>query len=98
ADAIFDQIFACLAEAAFRPRALYARFGVEVLATTDDPCDDLAAHTALAEDPTWSGRVIPTFRPDRLLEAGQAGWQGAIAELAEASGIDTGDYAGYIAA
>ena len=42
--------------------------------------------------------MIPTFRPDRLLEAGRAGWPGAIAELAEASGIDTGDYAGYIAA
>ncbi len=98
ADEIYDQILACLAEDAFRPRALYARFGVEVLATTDDPCDDLAAHTALAEDPSWSGRVIPTFRPDRLLESGHAGWLGAIAELAEASGVDTGDYPGYIAA
>ena len=88
----------CLGEDAFRPRALYARFGVEVLATTDDPCDDLAAHVALADDPSWPGRVIPTFRPDRFLEPGQPGWAGAIAELAEASGIDTGDYAGYIAA
>ena len=54
----------------FRPRALYDRFGIEVLATTDDPCDDLAAHRLLADDPTWIGRVIPTFRPDRYLEAG----------------------------
>jgi glucuronate isomerase len=98
ADAIYDQIRTCLGEDAFRPRALYARFGIEVLATTDDPCDDLAAHRALADDPSWPGRVIPTFRPDRLLETGQSGWAGAIAELAEASGIDTGDYAGYIAA
>ena len=52
----------------YRPRALYERFGIEVLATTDDPCDDLAAHAALAADPTWTGRVIPTFRPDRYLE------------------------------
>jgi glucuronate isomerase len=98
ADAIYDQILARLGEDAFRPRALYGRFGVEVLATTDDPCDDLAAHRALADDPSWAGRVIPTFRPDRLLEVGRAGWAAAIAELAEASGIDTGDYAGYIAA
>ena len=96
ADAIYDQIAACLCEDAFRPRALYARFGVEVLATTDDPADDLGAHKVLADDPSWSGRVIPTFRPDRFLEAGQPGWAGAIAELAEASGIDMGDYAGYI--
>jgi glucuronate isomerase len=96
ADAIYDQINACLGEDAFRPRALYARFGVEVLATTDDPCDDLAAHAALAADATWSGSVIPTFRPDRYLEAGRPGWAGAIVDLAEASRVDTGDYAGYI--
>ena len=57
---------------AYRPRALYERFGIAVLATTDDPCDDLSAHAALAADPTWSGRVIPTFRPDRYLEPGRA--------------------------
>jgi glucuronate isomerase len=96
ADAIYDRILECLRDDAFRPRALYARFGVEVLATTDDPCDDLGAHEVLVDDPSWAGRVIPTFRPDRYLEAGQPGWAGAIAELAEASGIDTGDYAGYI--
>ena len=96
ADAIYDRILECLGEDEFRPRALYARFGVEVLATTDDPCDDLGAHEVLADDPSWTGRVVPTFRPDRYLEAGQPGWAGAIAELAEASGIDTGDYAGYI--
>ena len=96
ADAIYDRILECLGEGAFRPRALYARFGVEVLATTDDPCDDLGAHEVLVDDPSWDGRVIPTFRPDRYLEADQPGWAGSIAELAEASGVDTGDYAGYI--
>jgi len=96
ADAIYDLVRECLGADAFRPRALYARFGVEVLATTDDPCDDLGAHEVLADDPSWTGRVIPTFRPDRYLEPGQPGWAGVIAELAEASGIDTGDYAGYI--
>ena len=81
ADAIYDQILACLCEDAFRPRALYDRFGIEVLATTDDPCDDLGPHRVLAEDPTWAGRVIPTFRPDRFLEPAQPGWPAAIAEL-----------------
>ena len=55
ADAIYDQILACLGEDAFRPRALYARFGIEVLATTDDPCDDLGSHRALADDPPGRG-------------------------------------------
>ena len=68
----------CLSDDAYRPRALYERFGVEVLATTDDPCDDLSAHAALAADPTWSGRVIPTFRPDRYLEPAEPGWRDAV--------------------
>ena len=43
----------------FRPRALFDRFGIPVLATTDDPADDLAAHRALRDDPTFTGHVIP---------------------------------------
>src|SRR4029453_17874793 len=53
ADIIYDQIADPLADEAYRPRALYERFGIAVLATTDDPCDDLTAHTALAADPSW---------------------------------------------
>lgn len=98
ADAIYDRIAECLAREEFRPRALFERFRIEVLATTDDPCDDLSAHRALAADPTWRGRVIPTFRPDRYLEPGSAGWREAVDRLAAASDIDTGDYRGYLRA
>jgi glucuronate isomerase len=69
-----------------------------VLATTDDPCDDLSAHAALAADPSWPGRVLPTFRPDRYLEPAQPGWAEAAAALGEAAGVDTGEYAGYVRA
>ena len=68
ADRIFDQIAAQLEQPGFRPRALFDRFGIEVLATTDDPMDDLATHAALAADPTFMGRVLPTFRPDAYLD------------------------------
>ena len=98
ADVIYDQVAERLGQDAYRPRALFERFRIEVLATTDDPCSDLAAHAALAADPTWSGRVIPTFRPDRYLEPAQPGWGDAVARLAEAAEIDTGDYAGYVRA
>ncbi len=98
ADAIHDHLMARLAEPAFRPRALYERFRIAVLATTDDPCDDLAVHAALAADPSWSGRVIPTFRPDRYLEPAAPGWAAAIARLGEVTGLDTGEYAGFVAA
>lgn len=98
ADAVYDQVAAALADEAFRPRALYERFGIEVLATTDDPCDDLAAHRALADDPTWHGRVVPTFRPDRYLEVGSPGWTGLADRLAEASGVGTGSWSGFLGA
>jgi glucuronate isomerase len=98
ADAIYDQIAERLRDDAYRPRALYERFRISVLATTDDPCDDLAAHAALANDPTWAGRVIPTFRPDAYLEPAQPGWREKVARLGEVSGIDTGDYTGYVRA
>jgi glucuronate isomerase len=98
ADSIFDHVAALLADEAYRPRALYRRFGLEVLATTADPCDDLSVHAALASDPTWSGRVVPIFRPDRYLEAGVAGWPALVEHLGECAGIDTGDFPGYLLA
>ena len=98
ADAIYDQVADRLAKDGYRPRALYDRFRIQVLATTDDPADDLSAHAALAADPTWAGRVVPTFRPDRYLEPAQPGWGDAVARLGEVAGIDTGDYTGFVAA
>ena len=98
ADAIYDQINALLADPGFRPRALLEKFNIEVLATTDDPADDLAAHAALAADPTVRTRVIPTFRPDRYLEPVGPGWIDAVKQLGAAAQVDVGDYAGYIEA
>jgi len=98
ADEIYDHLAERLTQDAYRPRALFTRFNIALLATTDDPCDDLSAHAALVADPTWSGRVIPTFRPDRYLEAADAGWPTAITRLGEVSGIDTGAYPGWVAA
>ena len=98
AERIYDQVAERLAADAYRPRALYERFGIEVLATTDDPCDDLAAHAALAADPGFRGRVLPTFRPDRYLEVAAPGWARAVERLGEVSRTDTGEYAGWVAA
>jgi glucuronate isomerase len=98
ADAIYDQVAACLGKDEFRPRALFSQFGIEVLATTDDPADDLAAHAALAADPTFAGRVVPTFRPDRYLEPAQAGWADAVRRLGQVADTDTTTYAGYVTA
>lgn len=98
ADELFDELVARLDKPEFRPRALYESFNIAVLATTDDPADDLRHHRALSEDPTWTGRVVPTFRPDRYLDTSGDGWSSALEHLASVSGIDTGDYAGLIRA
>ena len=98
ADAIYDELAARLAEDDYRPRALFDRFRITVMATTDDPCADLAVHAALSADASWSGRVLPTFRPDRYLEPAEEGWAEAIARLATCAAIDTGEYDGYLRA
>jgi glucuronate isomerase len=98
ADDIYDTIQAALATPEFRPRALFERFGIEVLATTDDPADDLRHHRALAADPTWTGRVVPTFRPDKYLEPATPAWNGLVDTLGEVSGTDTGTLGGWVAA
>ena len=69
-----------------------------MLATTNDPTEDLSAHEALAADPTWTGRVVPTFRPDRYLEPDSPVWPQAIADLGKAADVDTGDHAGLLQA
>lgn len=98
ADRIYDRVAECLSGDAYRPRELFESWGIEVLATTDDPCDDLALHAALAGDARFEGRVVPTFRPDRYLEAADAHFPQLMTALAEASGEDTGDFAGYLRA
>jgi glucuronate isomerase len=98
ADAIYDQVAQTLRRPDFRPRALLERFGIEVLATTDDPCDDLARHAAVRDDPTVATRVLPTFRPDRYLEPARPDWPRLVDALGAAADTDTGDYKGFIAA
>ncbi len=98
ADGLFDCISAQLAESGFRPRALFERFRIEVLATTDDPLDDLAAHAALAADPTFRGRILPTFRPDAYLDPESPQFSGKVERLTEWAGVAFDDYSGYLTA
>src|SRR5690625_6852086 len=95
ADDMYDAIAEKLSRPEFRPRALFERFGIQVLATTDDPVDDLAPHTALAEDASFTGSVIPTFRPDKYLEPARPDFRELTEALGEAAGEDTSTYDGY---
>jgi glucuronate isomerase len=96
ADSIYDQIAAALATPEFRPRALFARFGIRVLATTDDPADDLAAHGLLRDDPDFDGHVVPTFRADRFMDPSSPSWTGALEQLSTVSGFGCGTYLGLL--
>ena len=98
ADASYDAISAKLLEPGFRPRQLFKDFNIEVLATTDDPLDSLASHKAIAEDPTFHGRVLPTFRPDAYLNIAHPTWSANVDRLIAAAGDGATGYAGYITA
>jgi len=99
ADLYFETISAKLRTPEFRPRALYERFNLEVLATTDSPLDSLADHKAI-RDSGWKGRgdvrIVPTFRPDPVVDTEFAGFTDRIAELGKQSGEDTGTWKGYL--
>ncbi|MBN1758420.1 MAG: glucuronate isomerase [Chitinispirillaceae bacterium] len=81
----------------FLPRALYERFNIEVLSTTDGPSDTLEFHREIRES-GWKGRVLPCFRPDVLFKVASTQWQGTIDSLQQVSGISVIDYKSFIAA
>jgi glucuronate isomerase len=97
ADRMYDEIAQRLSTPAFRPRALYERFNIEVIATTDGALDDLAHHDAIRAS-GWNGRVVPTYRPDAVVDPEFEGFHANLARLGELTGEDTATWGGYLAA
>ncbi len=97
ADAAFDRIDAALKLPAYRPRALFETFGIEVIATTEGALDDLKWHASLAAS-GWTGRVVTTYRPDAVVDPDFEGFAGNVARLGAITGEDTATWAGYLAA
>jgi glucuronate isomerase len=95
ADLYFDAISERLRTPEFLPRALYERFNLEVLATTDSPIDSLADHQAI-RDSGWKARILPTFRPDPVVDPEFDGFAANIKLLAEQTGEDTTTWPGYL--
>ncbi len=95
ADRHYDAIAERLTEAAYRPRALYDRFGLEAIATTDGALDDLVQHEA-ARLSGWTGRVIPTYRPDDVIDPDTKTFRSNIERLGELTGCDIGSWSGYL--
>ena len=97
ADAVYDRIDAALKTPAFRPRALFERFNIEVIATTESPLDDLRWH-AMLRDSGWQGRVITAYRPDPVIDPEFEGFQANLQRFAEITGEDAFSWSGYLAA
>jgi glucuronate isomerase len=97
ADACYDQIAALLEKNEFRPRALFERFNLEVISTTDSALDDLKWHQMI-RDSGWRGRVVPAYRPDAVVDPDFAGFDANLDKLGDISGEDTGTWAGYLGA
>lgn len=97
ADRLYDQIAEKLASPAFSPRALFERFAIEVLATTDAATEALEHHRAIRAS-GWGGRILPTFRPDGVINLDAPGWRTNIETLSTVSGVDVVDYASFVRA
>ncbi|PPJ48459.1 glucuronate isomerase [Rhizobium sp. KAs_5_22] len=95
ADACYDAIAAQLATDAFRPRALFERFNIEVISTTDGALDQLPRHAKI-RDSGWKGRVVPAYRPDSVIDPDFEGFLDGLDTLGDISGCDTGRWQGYL--
>ncbi len=97
ADDVYDQVAERLTGESYRPQALYQRFGIEFLATTDGALDSLDAHDRLRKS-GWPGRMVPTFRPDDVVDPERPGFHQRITALGELTGEDTSTWTGYLSA
>ncbi|UIJ44716.1 glucuronate isomerase [Sphingomonas cannabina] len=97
ADHYYDAIGSALATEAFRPRALFDRFRIDFLATTEGAQDDLGHHHAIRRS-GWGGRVVTTYRPDGVIDVEHEAFKPAMARFAELTGEDVYGWSGYLAA
>jgi glucuronate isomerase len=97
ADETYDHIAECLTRPEFLPRALFERFNIEAIATTESPLDDLRWHRMI-RDSGWKGRVVTAYRPDPVVDPEFAGFSDNVAQLGALTGEDTSTWEGYLQA
>lgn len=95
ADEIYDHISECLWRPEFLPRALFERFNIEVIATTEGPLDTLDHHDRISAS-GWGGRVITTYRPDAVVDPATPGFLENLKAFSDVSGEDTLSWDGYL--
>jgi glucuronate isomerase len=72
------------------------KFRVYALGTTDDPADSLEWHRKIRRDGKSPARVLPSFRPDRVLNIEKPDFAAYIALLGRAAGRDIATAAGLL--
>ncbi|MEY8096203.1 glucuronate isomerase [Falsihalocynthiibacter sp. S25ZX9] len=97
ADGIYDHIAECLTQDAFRPRALFERFNIEAISTTESAIDDLRWHKMI-KDSGWQGKVVTSYRPDAVIDPDFEGFAQNVQIMGEMAGEDTTTWTGYLAA
>jgi len=97
ADDTYDLIAEKLQSPDFRPRALFERFNIEVIATTESPLDDLRHHDAIAAS-DWDGRVVTAYRPDPVADPDFEGFADNVRRFGDLTGYDTQTWEGYLEA
>jgi glucuronate isomerase len=97
ADFYYDTIDAALKTPAFKPRAMFERFNIEVIATTESPLDPLEHHKAIRES-GWKGRVVTAYRPDPVIDPETIGFVDNLRRFGEIAGEDISTWDGYLRA
>ncbi len=97
ADAYYDRIAEALTSEAFRPRALYDQFRIEVISTTEPATDDLKHHAAVKAS-GWHGRLVSAYRPDGVVDPQAEGFLDNLKLFSEVSGCDAFSWRGYLEA
>jgi glucuronate isomerase len=97
ADRLYDTLAEKLSFPDFSPRRLFERFNIDVLCTTDAATDTLEQHQAI-RDSGWNGRILPTFRPDGVINLDAPHWKENIDKLSAVSSMDITDYTSFIRA
>ena len=97
ADKTYDHIADCLTRPDFRPRALFERFNIEAISTTENPLDDLHWHKMIQKS-GWSGKVVTAYRPDNVVDPEFEGFVTNVEKLGALTNCDTSNWQGYLEA
>ncbi|MFN3169699.1 MAG: glucuronate isomerase [Hyphomicrobiales bacterium] len=97
ADTVYDHMADCLRQDAYRPRALFERFNLEVIATTESALDPLEHHKTIQAS-GWGGRVVSAYRPDAVIDPETPGFLANLEALSTLTGEDCLTWDGYLEA